>query len=85
MKTTDYVERNVIDPKGIVQVYRDSWFWCVEGDPKRALFYTAGRRGVGSPQCNLNQAVAQRVGENLKHDTRAQLVQIPMAFIPWED
>jgi hypothetical protein len=80
----DYVERNVVEPKGIVQVHRDYWFWCVDGDPKRALFYTGGRRGYGHPQCNSSQTTAQRVGESLKHDTRAQLVQIPLAFVPWE-
>lgn len=82
---TDYIERNVIDPKGIVQVYRDYWWWCVDGDAKRALFYSPRKKGVGSAQCNHSQAVAAHVGNNLGHDMRAQLIQIPLAFSPWED
>lgn len=81
---SDYVERNVTNPSGIVQVYKDFWWWCMDGDPTRAVFYTAGRRGIGSPQCNSNRAVSERVGKNLGHDLRAQLIQIPLAFCPWE-
>lgn len=89
MPTTDnapesfYIERNVVDPEGIVQVYKDRWWWCVEGDPKRALFYRRHKRDVGSPQCNGSQALAESVGANLKHAERAQLIHIPLAFVPW--
>jgi hypothetical protein len=85
MSEADYKERNVVDPKGIVQVMKNYWWWCVVGDPTRALFYAPRKSGIGSPQCNPIEAVAQRVGENLGHDKRAQLIQIPLAFSPWED
>lgn len=79
-----YVERDVVDPNGIVQVKKDYWWWCVEGDPKRALFFCPNGRGVGSPQCNYDENLARLVGQKLGHDKRAQLIQIPMAFSPWE-
>lgn len=85
MTQEDYRERNVVDPKGIVQVMKDYWWWCVDGDPTRALFYAPRRSEIGSPQCNQVEAVSRRVGENLGHDKRAQLVHIPVAFSPWED
>lgn len=80
-----YITHNVLDPTGIVQVYKDYWWWCVDGDPKKALFYRPGRRGFGSPQCNSNKTISERVGKNLGHDKRAQLIQIPVALSPWED
>ncbi len=79
-----YVERNVVEPKGIVQVHKDYWWWCVEGDPKRALFATWKASDIGSPQCNANEELARVVGTKLGHDQRAKLIQIPMAFVPWE-
>lgn len=85
MTADNYTPRNVVEPKGIVQVMRDSWWWCIDGDPTKAIFYTPRRKGVGSPQCNSNRAIAERVGQSLGHDMRAQLIQIPLAFAPWED
>ena len=76
-----YVERNVLDTNGIVQVFRDYWWWCVDGDPKRALFF------CGSPQCNFKQELAEAVGGRLGHNERAKLVRIPLALValvPWE-
>lgn len=80
------VTRDVTQPDGIVQVYRNFWWWCVDGDPRKALFYCPrGRRDVGSPQCNQSEAVAKRIGEDLHYVECAQMVQIPLAFVPWED
>jgi hypothetical protein len=80
----DFKERNVVDPSGIVQVIKNYWWWCVDGDPARALFYAPRRSEIGSPQCNQSEAIARRVGESLGHDKRAQMVQIPLALSPWE-
>ena len=85
MHDTDYKERNVVDPKGIVRVMRDYWWWCVGGEPTRALFYAPRRSELGSPQCNSNEIVARKVGTSLGHDMRAELIKIPLAFSPWED
>ena len=79
-----YIERNVVEPKGIVQVFRDHYWWCVDGDPKRALFFSPNKRGDGSPQCNCVQAIAQSIGESLGHVNTAKLVFISLAFVPWE-
>jgi hypothetical protein len=89
MTTTNdkYVTRNVVDPKGVVQVYKNFWWWCEDGDPTKALFYVGllrGRRDIGSPQCNANQEIAERVGVRLEHTLRAKLIQIPLAFVPWD-
>jgi hypothetical protein len=81
--TDQYVERNVLDTNGIVQVFRDYWWWCIEGDPKRALFFCM-LRGIGSPQCNLKREIAEAIGERLGHNKCAKLVQIPLALVPWE-
>lgn len=85
LKRSEYKERDVVEPKGIVQVMRDHWWWCMDGDPKRALFYAPRMRDVGSPQCNSIEAVAKRIGENLGHDKAAVLIHIPLAFAPWEE
>lgn len=80
----EFKEVNVLEPAGEVQVYRNYWWWCVDGDPKRALFYARRKHEVGSPQCNFNKAVAEVVGKKLEQDSIAQLIQIPLAFVPWE-
>ena len=85
MDDSSFITHNVIEPKGIVQVYRDFWWWCLDGDPSRALFYRPRKRGCGSPQCNSSEAVVRKVGEGLGHDKRAKLIQIPLAFVPWEE
>lgn len=84
MSGEQYKEVNVIEPNGVVQVFKNYWWWCVEGDPTRALFYAPGKRDVGSPQCNFNHALALRIGESLAHEQRAKLIQIPLAFAPWD-
>lgn len=81
----DYTERNVVDPSGIVQVFCDYWWICAEGDPKRAMFYTRGR-GVGSPQCNANKAIMETLATPLRaYGAAVEIIQIPLAFVPWED
>lgn len=79
-----FVERNVVDPSGIVQVYKNFWWWCIDGDPKRAIFYRLTPRSTGSPQCNSNESIARGVGEKLGYPEGAQLIHIPLAFVPWE-
>jgi len=80
-----YVERNVVEPTGVVQVYRDFWWWCAEGDPKRALFYVRDVRDVGLPQCNLSREICKSRERRLRRGSShpVTLVQIPFAFEPW--
>lgn len=82
-----YIRRNVIDPKGIVQVYKNYWWWCEDGDPTKALFYKATEkwRSTGAPQCNANEDIARSIGARLNYGENIKLVQIPLAFEPWED
>ena len=89
MMDVKYIERNVIDPTGIVQVYRDYWWWCVNGDPTRAIFYIMGfgQREIGSPQCNANKSVCEIVNANnhMNYPEGTELIQIPLAFVPWKN
>ncbi len=86
MDNDSYVAVNVVDPSDVVQVYKDFWWWCLDGDPTKAIFYKCNiRGGIGSPQCNSNKEIAETVGKRLKHNERAQLIQIPLAFVPWRD
>lgn len=80
-----YATRNVLEPKGIVKTYRDFWWWCVDGDPKKAIVYKPSRYGE-YPQCNSSEKCARVVGEKLlsEYPEGAQLIHIPLAFMPWE-
>jgi hypothetical protein len=83
--TTAYVLRDVTDPRGVVRVLRDHWWWCVDGDPRKAVFYIGHGRfakpRVGSPQCNSNRSISERIPVPFE---TAVLCQIPMAFAPVE-
>ncbi len=87
-----YIERDVIHPSGIVQVYKDYWWWCVNGDPTRAIFYCyKGKypyaRRMGAPQCNADKRICQMKNADncMNYPEGTQLIQIPLAFVPWED
>ncbi len=75
---------DVLEPKGIVQVYNDRWWWCVDGKPEKAVFYFGRnkRNYPGSPQCNGNKAISEKIPVSIEN---AQLVFVPRAFVPWED
>lgn len=80
----EFVTFDVVNPQGIVQVYRNYWWWCVDGDPTKAIFYKTSSRSPGHAQCNSNKEIAQGVGDKQPYPVGAQLVQIPLAFVPWE-
>lgn len=83
----EWIERNILpdEAKGIVQVYRNYWWWCAGGDPSKALFYQDRRSDIGSPQCNSNESCSRKLGVSLGHDKRGyQLVLVPFALVPWE-
>ncbi len=79
-----YIEFDVVNPDGIVQVYRDYYWWCIDGDPRRALFFGNSIK-EGRPQCNYNEDLAKYIGLKLGHDKIAKLIQIHLAFVPWEN
>jgi hypothetical protein len=78
-----YVIRDVTDPKGVVRVLRDKWWWCVDGDPRKAVFFIGrgrlARRHVGSPQCNSNRWITERITTPFES---AVVTQIQLAFVP---
>lgn len=70
--------KDVTEPKDGLVVYKDAHWLCVNGDPKRALFYG------NSPQCNRNVKVSEWT---LKQDQYAkrgdlQIIYIETAFVP---
>lgn len=77
-----YSTFDVTNPSGIVQVYRDYYWWCVGGDPTKALFYYFTKKSVGAPQCNYNRDCCEAVGERLGYSSFASVVKIPLAFVP---
>ena len=79
-----YIIRDVTNPRGVVRALRDHWWWCIDGEPSKAVFYIGRGRGlrVGSPQCNSNRAITERIPVPFE---RASIYQIPVAFVPVED
>jgi hypothetical protein len=81
-----YVIRDVTSPVGVVRVLRDRWWWCLDGDPRKAVFYIGrGRfasRRAGSPQCNGNKAITERIPVPFPS---AVVCHVPIAFVPVED
>lgn len=79
-----YVTIDVTRLKGIIQVYENRWWWCVDGLPEKAIFYRGAnsRRYPGSPQCNGDWRISERI---VPPHSGAQLVFIERAFVPWED
>lgn len=79
-----YGTLDVLEPKGIVQVYDNRWWWCLDGDPRKAIFYHGRdkRRYPGSPQCNGNKSISERIPVPFDN---AALVFVPRAFVPWKE
>lgn len=70
--------KDVTEPKEGLVVYKDAYWFCVDGDPKQALFF--GK----FPQCNKNKNVQDWM---MKQDQYAkqgnlQIVLIETAFVP---
>lgn len=72
---SDYITKDVETPRnGMFQVYVDYYWWCEDGDPKKAVFYHRY-----SAQCNANRKVL----ENMKSPyDGCKIVQIPVSYIP---
>lgn len=58
LELKDYVERDVTEPRNGLTVMANSWWLCVDGDPKRALFYKGS-----FPQCNTNKYIVERLNK----------------------
>lgn len=77
-----YVLRDVTSPRGVVRVLRDHWWWCINDNPSKAVFYVGVKRKSMSPQCNRDRRIVERIPVPFE---TATICQIPIAFVPHED
>ena len=72
-----YKEVTIVEPLAgqVVRVMPPMFYWCREGDPKRALFYNHSVQG------NRDGRICEIVGERLKYKN-ASIVFLERAFIP---
>lgn len=61
MTLEHYLERDVTEPINGLTVKRNHWWLCVNGDPKRALFYKVSSYKVefSAPQCNVDKSIVE--------------------------
>jgi len=69
-----------------IQVFKNFYWLCVDGDPTKALFYG----NYYAPQCNQNKSIlehryakgtqAERIGNLIEAEVK--IVQIPLAYSP---
>ena len=73
--------RDVTEAEAGLTVYTDSWWLCVDGDPKQALFF--GK----SPQANSKERLAKHILEtnSLYDGMNLKVTHIPVAFVPPRD
>ena len=58
-------------------VFKDYYFWCVDGDPKQLIVYKRFR-----PVGNQHEEVAMEFTTHKKFIKGTKLVKIPLAFVP---
>jgi hypothetical protein len=89
----NYFEFNVLEPyscSNFFQVYWNRYWWCVDGDPRRAVFYYGGENDkiiqplIMYPQCHISEKTARHLLKNsaLQNKEDISIVLIPMAFVP---
>jgi hypothetical protein len=70
---------------GVVQIFKNFWFMCADGDPKRALVY----KGFAL-QCNADERVMNHVYSQqtidlfAKEGIEIKIVRLPMAYRKWD-
>jgi len=76
----NYVERDVTQAMNGLTVKRNHWWLCVDGDPKRALFWKVRsyKSQFDSPQCNVDK----RIVEHLNEVPGVVPTFIPIAYVP---
>lgn len=68
-------EIDITTPVDGRRVIADSYWCCVDGDPKRALFYG------DSPQCNKNARIVEsNAGRLFKPDENVKIVFVNVAY-----
>lgn len=69
-------ELDITTPVDGKRVITDSYWCCVAGDPKRALFYDY------SPQCNKVESIVESNKERLFKGEDVQVVFVAIAYAP---
>lgn len=70
---------DITEPKEGLVVMMDRWWLCVEGDPKRAMFFD------NSPQCNRIKKIAEHNHRVIRYPegfTNIQTIFVEMAYVP---
>lgn len=71
-------EQDVTTPKEGLVCYLNSHWLCVDGDPKRAMFFGT------SPQANTNEQIGHHLLKTnpIYDGLNLQVVHIPIAYVP---
>jgi hypothetical protein len=77
-KPEHYAIRDVTNPRGFVRVIRDHWWWCLDGDPTRAVIYVGKKKTFHSPQCNSHRSIVERIAVPFES---AVVCHVPLAFV----
>lgn len=79
-----YKTHNIVTHPGnaIVRTGKDTWVWCVDGKPEKAVFYCGESKRHNSLQGNSDKRIAERIVPALQD---IELVLVPQFFIPWRD
>lgn len=77
-----YRTYDVTEPANGCEVFKDRYWFCVNGDPAKALMFGY------SPQCNKSESILEHRLKKLPHTLplktypNIQIVFIPNAFVP---
>lgn len=71
---------DVTEPHGTVRAIRNHWWWLIDGDARKAVFYVGkGWRTAWSPQCNTDRRIVDGLGVPFEN---AKVTRLPLAFAP---
>lgn len=74
-----FFDLDITEPKDGLIVMKNRWWACIEGDPKKALFFGQGK----SPQCNSQQSIIERsIQKGLYKGFVVRSVFVETAFAP---
>lgn len=71
------IDAATTEGKSTVRIIRDAYWWCREGDHRRALVYKKY-----NPQCNHIRSIALSFKSIKRLFPDAELIKIPLAFCP---
>ena len=72
-------EKAITPPEyGFCQIIRNHW-WNVCPERGLIFFWSRGVKGLGTPQCNRDEALMKRLGTTIPNSI---IKQIPLVFVP---